>query len=312
MAKKSKLIQVIDLSADAGPWDIIDLGEYSEIYICSFDQESTINDEVLVQFSSNNGASFINTNYRTVAIADGFNTSDNVDTGAFLAAFANKANNFWGSIKNFNVAAPTFMSAAMNQSGGNRTYVMGTMQDSAVVMNAIRILKTTQDFTTGLVYVWGAREVLDLLEARDCSIAPGTQEFNVSGYKKINVVANIGTNANDTRIRAQFSTDGGNTWITTGYRNSWVNGNGSGLDLVENISSFEIKDGISDISHQCVGAFENVDVTIPMRCSVMFNLTSIERFGAGLLPKTSAVDRMRILSPAATINSGTIWVTGVA
>lgn len=308
--KKSKLIATFDLSTDPGPWIVTDLDDYSEIYIVSFDQDSTTKEEVQVQFSDDNGATYFTANYRTSIITDGFSQTVDSNTGALLSPVVNNGNCFWGVIKNWNVAAPTLMPAQLNKTAAN-TYVIVSMHDSAVAMNALKILKPTQDFTAGTLYVWGAREVVDLIEARDPSVSPGAQDIDVAGYSKVNVVAIVTTATNTNRIKVQVSSDGGSTFIAINYYNSWLNGNGTGQNNVENIDSFEIKDGVGGLNHTGIGIFENVDVNMPTRCSAMWNYTAIERIGSGIQVNAEAINFIRVNALSGDMNGGTVWVTGV-
>lgn len=314
---KSFLIATFDMSSDAGPYEALDLEEFSEIFIVAFDVDSTTKQEVKVQWSSDNGSTYFNTGYRTAILATDFSDFNQNNTGAFLAPFVNYGGSMWGHIRNWNVAAPTIMNAGLNETvSASKTYDLWcTLSAQKIAMNALQIIKSTQDFNAGTLYIWGSKDITALIEVRDCSQATGPQVFTGLGaYSKLIIQADIVvTDITENSLLLECSADGGSIFRSTGYITMDHGGLNDGTDDVIDQPAFKLKHGGGGTGHQGTCVLSGFNHIAPTRCDVQFTIEAVERIGRGYLTNVEAHDAIRVSAEggSAEIISGDIYITGV-
>lgn len=155
------LLDTIDFSTAPSSSQIVtDLGSYDEIILICTDNTLAASQDILVQYSSDNGASFDTTvsNYVTRAGYAQYTILLNAKPGNELVSSGATGNRFWKArISNFGIAAPTTVDAETTYSSG-QSFVYSGHYKNAAKHNALRIFTSgSSNITGGSLYVVGVR-----------------------------------------------------------------------------------------------------------------------------------------------------------
>lgn len=306
--KKPALIQTIDPAVSGGgPYAITDLGDYSSLYITNDTLAATTgSDNVLVEFSSDNGSTWSTDTVYFTQIYQG-NATNGTNAGTY--SMGQTTNNAILQIHNFNVAAPTFGISINPLPGVPRHRVYTTLHTVTTAWDAIRISKSADDFTTGNIYVWGERAPLTLIDTLSYPLT-GDQTVDLTGYAAVNVVANAGSSiAADYLVHTQLA---GTPDTSAGdYPQHRFLGTAAAADHTTAgfTGGFYIAD-VGSTTQRGAGVFHGWDMAVPA-CGVMFSSNNpAEHLHAHFRDAATAYDEM--LSVDDAMDSGTVWVTGVA
>lgn len=159
-------------ASNSATLDVTDLGSYSAIRITINSLlPATDNTQLLLRFSSDNGATYIATNtykYANSGINDAATARTTVSTGDSALKLIMQDNlgnlaadgGYSGTVilSSFNLAIPTFASGSVSYGNNFANAVVGTIggfQTGSTAMNAFRLLMDSGNITSGSIVVEG-------------------------------------------------------------------------------------------------------------------------------------------------------------